>query len=192
MNCEQIREQLVETARGRELSSDLRAIVFGHAADCDACGRRLEMERQLTMALSDLSLQEASVPARVEQMIRRQLPVPIRKPIPAVWKWAGLAAAASVALCALLIHPHRTPQPTPNVAVAGSAAEVFDADDFVPLPYAEDLQPGEQADVVRVQMTRESLLAMGVPVSADEFGDQVQADILLGMDGTARAIRLAD
>ena len=34
MTCEQIREQLVETARGRELSSDLRAIVFSHAAGC--------------------------------------------------------------------------------------------------------------------------------------------------------------
>jgi hypothetical protein len=32
---------------------------------------------------------------------------------------------------------------------------------------------------------------MGIPVSSDLLDQQVQADVEIGMDGTARAIRLA-
>jgi hypothetical protein len=195
MNCEWIREQLVETARGRELPSDLRAVVFDHAATCADCARLLENESQLTVALAELALYTDGAPARLEQMIRRQLPVSIRKPKAVKWVWAGLATAASLALAVLLIvRSGGVPvkQAVPDVMVAAAADPDSDADDFVPLPYAAEVSPDEHTDIVRVALPRESLLAMGLPVRADRFGEEVEADVMIGMDGTAKAIRLAN
>jgi hypothetical protein len=223
MNCAQIREQLVETARGRELPSDLRAIVFDHAGACAACAGLLDNQTQLTVALAELALYTDGAPARIEQVVRRQLPVPIvRKAVRVRWVWAGVSAiAAGLVMTVVLInHPsrvaenkpaqtiavsHPPPIPTPPSVPAVSstravpskpitrqASNDWNADDFVPLPYAEEVSPDEQTDIVRVSLPRESLLALGLPVSAERFGDQVLADVLIGTDGTARAIRISD
>lgn len=47
----------------------------------------------------------------------------------------------------------------------------------------------ERTQLVRVSIPRSSLLSMGIPVRADRMDERVQADVLLGEDGTARAIR---
>jgi hypothetical protein len=44
--------------------------------------------------------------------------------------------------------------------------------------------------MVRVQVPRAALAALGLPVNAERAGELVKADILLAHDGTARAIRL--
>ncbi len=195
MKCEEIREQLIETARGRELSSDLRAIVFDHAAGCAGCALRLDNERQLTAALAQLAVQAQRAPARIESQILRKLPVVAIKGVainqrrqPLIWAGAG-ALAASILVGALLVHPLTPPRPTLQ-----NEASFTDADsaDFVPLPYAEAIAPDEATETVRVQLARESLQAMGVPVSENRLGDDVQADLLLGMDGTPRAIRISN
>ena len=43
--------------------------------------------------------------------------------------------------------------------------------------------------VVRVQLPRSALARFGLPVNAERAGEPVKADVLLGEDGTARAIR---
>ena len=183
MNCEEIREQLVETARGRELSSDLRAIVFDHAARCAECAVRLENERQLSAALGHLANQTQSAPARLEALI-------LRKPRQHRTVWAGaMALAASLLVGALLLH-----RPAPATPPLQNEANLTDPEtaDFVPLPYAEAIAPDEATETVRVQLARESLQAMGVPISDNRPGDEIQADLLLGMDGTPRAIRITN
>jgi hypothetical protein len=42
---------------------------------------------------------------------------------------------------------------------------------------------------VRVELPRSALSSFGIPVNADHAGGRVKADVLLGEDGTARAIR---
>jgi hypothetical protein len=59
--------------------------------------------------------------------------------------------------------------------------------EFVPLTYVA--QADESGHIVRVNLPRESLFALGVPVSAEQSGEVVKADVMVGDDGLARAIR---
>jgi len=63
------------------------------------------------------------------------------------------------------------------------------ATDFIPLSYmsAASLQEGGQ--IVRVQLPRSALANFGLPVNMDRYNEKVKADVLVGVDGTARAIR---
>jgi hypothetical protein len=186
MTCEVIREQLIETARGRELSSDLRAIVFGHVVDCPQCAEQLELQQRLSAVFSEIALRCATPPKRIEDALLRQLPVPIRKKRPGVWEWTG-AGAAAAALAIVFLWAQHHPGATPAAPVALSQSS-----GFVTLPFAEETSAEEQTDIVRVSLSGESLLAMGIPVSSDLLDQQIQADVEIGMDGTARAIRLAN
>jgi len=42
---------------------------------------------------------------------------------------------------------------------------------------------------VRVELPRSALASFGMPVGAEPAGGRVKADVLLGEDGVARAIR---
>jgi anti-sigma factor RsiW len=185
MTCAVIREQLVETARGRELSSDLRAIVFEHAAHCSACAEHLELQQRLSAVFSEVALRCGGAPKRIEDVLLRQLPLPIRRRRLRVWEWTGGVAAAAALAVGFIWLQH--PIPVPKDAATDQARS-----GFVALPFAEETSAEEQTDVVRVSLSGESLLAMGIPVSSDLLDQQVQADVEIGMDGTARAIRLTN
>ena len=63
------------------------------------------------------------------------------------------------------------------------------ATDFIPIGYmsAANLQDGGQ--IVRVQLPRSALVNFGLPVNMDRYNEKVKADVLLGVDGRAHAIR---
>jgi hypothetical protein len=63
------------------------------------------------------------------------------------------------------------------------------ATDFFEIPYAEPLRPEERADVFRIQMPRAGMAAFGLPVSGGRLDVRITADVLMGEDGVARAIR---
>jgi hypothetical protein len=63
------------------------------------------------------------------------------------------------------------------------------ATDFFEIPYTEPLRPEERADVFRMQMPRASMAVYGLPVSGGRLDSHVTADVLMGEDGVARAIR---
>jgi hypothetical protein len=63
------------------------------------------------------------------------------------------------------------------------------ATDFFPLAYGSDQKPMESGEVIRVQMPRSALIAFGLPVSVEQADKPVKADVLIGEDGLARAIR---
>jgi len=81
-------------------------------------------------------------------------------------------------------HPNvRRPE---NMQLANHA-EV--ATDFIPLSYmtAVNLQDGGQ--IVRVELPRSALANFGLPVNMDRCNEKVKADVLVGVDGLAHAIR---
>jgi hypothetical protein len=78
--------------------------------------------------------------------------------------------------------------PAVNVAAAGSSAEDI-ATDFIPLNYGADLSNLDSGRVVRVELPRTALARYGLPMNAERAGEPVKADVLLGEDGLARAIR---
>jgi hypothetical protein len=61
---------------------------------------------------------------------------------------------------------------------------------FVPLTYLNSATAMESGIVVRVEVAREKLVALGLPLNLDRAGETIKADIVVGDDGVARAIRL--
>ncbi|HZF38445.1 MAG TPA: hypothetical protein VE715_06465 [Blastocatellia bacterium] len=61
--------------------------------------------------------------------------------------------------------------------------------DFFPLSYGDDQKPMESGEVIRVQMPRSALIAFGLPVNVERADVPVKADLLVGEDGLAWAIR---
>ena len=63
--------------------------------------------------------------------------------------------------------------------------------EFIPLFHGGDPQLLEAGQVWRVEMPRGALQSVGMPVVEESRAGRIQVDILLGEDGIARAIRLA-
>jgi hypothetical protein len=61
--------------------------------------------------------------------------------------------------------------------------------DFIPLPFAARVSPVESLDVVRVRFPRSSMIRFGLPVPPERAWEPVNADVVVGQDGLARAIR---
>jgi hypothetical protein len=118
--------------------------------------------------------------------------------------WGAVAAAAAVLALAFLHRPAReiprtvavaeepaSPAAPPMVptspvkqAPAGSQEIVTD---FFPL--MESPPPFERGLLVRMTVPASTMRAVGLPVGDDHLSDPVQADVLVGQDDLARAIR---
>jgi len=83
-------------------------------------------------------------------------------------------------------HP-ALPRPQNSQLANHTANEI--ATDFIPLSYMNvaSLQDGGQ--IIRVELPRSALANFGLPVNMDRYNEKVKADVLLGVDGLARAIR---
>lgn len=64
------------------------------------------------------------------------------------------------------------------------------ASDFIALTYTDETSSGNNGMVVRVKLPRATVIAMGLPLNANHTDGYVKADVLVGDDGVARAIRL--
>jgi hypothetical protein len=84
--------------------------------------------------------------------------------------------------------PARTHR-VPKVATPPVENQPEVATDFFEIPYAQPLRPEERADVFRMQMPRASMAVYGLPVSGGRLDSRITADVLMGEDGVARAIR---
>ncbi|MGB8510219.1 MAG: hypothetical protein WCD76_17705, partial [Pyrinomonadaceae bacterium] len=63
------------------------------------------------------------------------------------------------------------------------------ATDFISLPHASRFVDGDSGQVVRVELPRSALVRFGLPMNVEHAGERVKADVLMGDDGIARAIR---
>jgi hypothetical protein len=79
---------------------------------------------------------------------------------------------------------------TPRVESALARAMRRDSDEFLPLPYVEPLRSTEARHVVRVSMTSGDEMILGVLPADRRNGQPFEADVLVGEDGIARAIRV--
>ena len=60
---------------------------------------------------------------------------------------------------------------------------------FYPLPDADIFAPVEDATVIRVQLPRSAMRIVGLPVNEERAMERIRADVVLGQDGIARAVR---
>lgn len=77
-----------------------------------------------------------------------------------------------------LPRPQAPPSAVPEVATK-----------FYALPDADIFAPVEDATVIRVQLPRSAMRMVGLPVNEDRASERIRADIVLGQDGIARAVR---
>jgi hypothetical protein len=78
--------------------------------------------------------------------------------------------------------------PSKSLETAANTTEEI-ATDFLPLTFGSDLSQLDNGQVVRVELPRSVLQSFGIPINTERAGERVKADILLGHDGVARAIR---
>ncbi len=95
--------------------------------------------------------------------------------------WA--AAAAVVAMAVALSVSDRAP------AVAGPAQTDEVATEFFPLDSTADVRALAGAPTVRVSVPRTVMVSFGLPVNPERAGEPIEADVAIGMDGRAHAIR---
>ncbi len=99
---------------------------------------------------------------------------------------AGRAAKTQIRSERVVNARRSTPPRLPRVQM--------DADgDFIPIAYTGD--PTESAaggHIVRVDMKRSSLFALGIPVALENDEETIKADLLVGRDGVTRAVRLVN
>lgn len=80
------------------------------------------------------------------------------------------------------------PKVTPRENVAAlSATEI--TTDFMPLAYVNSASLQDGGSVVRVELPRSTIVSLGFAVNMDRYSERVKADVLMGADGLARAIR---
>ncbi|HEX8339075.1 MAG TPA: hypothetical protein VF621_20305, partial [Pyrinomonadaceae bacterium] len=77
----------------------------------------------------------------------------------------------------------------PLTAPAADARAQEVATGFIPLAQGGSYAQGEEGHLVRVELPRSALASFGLPVNAESQGGRVKADVLVGEDGVARAIR---
>jgi hypothetical protein len=75
----------------------------------------------------------------------------------------------------------------PNKAADTANPEI--ATDFMPLTYGATASLQEGGRMVRVELPHSAMAALGLPVNIDRANERVKADVLLGVDGLAHAIR---
>jgi hypothetical protein len=97
---------------------------------------------------------------------------------------APLAAAAVIAFAVWNLLPRPAELPPAEVA---SSMEI--ATDYMPVGFIRPLYPGEFVQVVRISVPRLEMVRFGLPVFEGRARGRVQADVVLGEDGVARAIR---
>ena len=132
------------------------------------------------------SMRPAEAPPRVEQALLRAFREKheARKPSGAWWRvWATAAAVAMLVVAALALRP------CPDAPVASDVVAEEIATDYIPMGFARSLAPDEFTHVVRISLPRSEMVRFGFPARADLGESRVKADVVLGEDGIARAIR---
>lgn len=66
------------------------------------------------------------------------------------------------------------------------------ATDFMPIGYVNSASLQDGGSVVRVELPRSTIVSMGFAMNMDRYGERVKADVLMGADGLARAIRFVE
>jgi hypothetical protein len=79
---------------------------------------------------------------------------------------------------------------TSKKAISNQADENEYAEEFVPVPYADDPGALEGGAIVRVTIPRSDLPSFGLPITESGGADRVSADLVISQDGTPQAIRL--
>jgi hypothetical protein len=164
--------------------------------------------------------EDACAPERVEAAVVaafRERGRAASRPAASFWpRWALAAAMVMVVAGLVVLLNRRTAPPLPMVAVVAPQPAVAPeppktiantpraapravrprararevVDEFIPLVPDQTWSPGESGQIMRVSMPRTALQSFGLPVDESRAFETVKADIVVGQDMVARAIRI--
>jgi hypothetical protein len=209
MTCEDASTELVECARSGVLAAlPADDALSTHLAVCEDCRARWEAERELTAHLRAMRL--ARVPASLEwskAVLLREFDASRKRERQVRWMWA-MSTAAILVLSVVAVRDVWM-KPSMVRGLSGGASVVrayapreYPQEDFMPaeeagekgfirVPFALPPAPGETFGIVRTQLDQAELVRMGVSVDPAWTGT-MQADVLVGEDGLAQAVRLSN
>jgi hypothetical protein len=210
MNCEEF--DLTWLDRDLDTGGLDFTAAFEHLRSCPHCAALYESSLALRADLREQAqlTSEATTPSRVEMRLRQEFRTrhTTEKSRGRVVVASWLLAAATLVLVATslvlwqrhgVVNTAKTQQRSPLPAairsvatgpeLGGTLIAENDGEEFALIPGAI---PGmlDDTTVVRVQMERGSLGALGLSVNEEHANDVVQVDLLLGADGQPQAYRL--
>ena len=186
-----------------------------HLRSCPRCAALHENWQTLRADLHAVGAetQEAEAPARVEMRLRQEFRTrhkTVKARRAAVYAGWTLAAAAVVLAAVSWVNWRRGNGQGGTASAVNSAQNLNitkttpagpelgetivasnDAGEFTLLPGSFPGMLGD-ATVVRVQMQRGALGALGLTVNEERAADMIQVDLLVGDDGQPQALRLAE
>jgi anti-sigma factor RsiW len=179
MTCRQLSPDVIDFARGLALDRSREAVVAEHLRTCASCAALAARERAMSAMLRQVA-HDQHVSEQNEIRLGRLLAI-FDRPRPRSRRTTvsvGLSLAASVLIVVGLSVGWRSDalKPTAPEVVAVTPAPPAKAETgFVVLPGAQALPRLESGQVIRMELP-----------SAD---GAIQADVLFGQDGLARAVR---
>ena len=168
----------------------------------------MNSEERILQALRALAAEDGEIeaPAGVELNLRRAFRGKRARRRAAIWS----VAAAALLVAVVTVERSRpqpqppqqavapAPEPIPAVAASGplpkapprrrpAATPREIVTDFFPL--MDVPLPFGRGEILRVNLPADAMRTVGLPVHEDRLMDRVQADVLVGEEGMARAIR---
>lgn len=173
---------VIDVARGAPLDREREHAVTAHLRTCPSCAALVEHERALSAALRRLASDAPPEAARVNEIRLGRLLAQFDVPRPRarrVGLGVGVSLAATVLVAAGLLVARKNDAPSTRVfQVAATPSPSTNAAEFVVLPGARALPHFERGEVIRVQ------------IQSPE--GPMLADVLVGQDGLARAVRFVE
>jgi hypothetical protein len=204
MNCQEFWNRMPELDAGAAGVSD-------HTRECPACAALLRQQRTIAQGLQAMrqDWRSEQAPARLEARLASAFRSHngLSASPPRIW-WTPLltwAAATAIILLAIFLLRERQPQPAQHrvpsrielAAVPlsdsnGGWSSVYTEAGFVPLPDADEIEPNDDVNYVRMELPRSRMAALGFALNPEHASELVEAEVLLGADGMARAVRILD
>jgi hypothetical protein len=184
---------MVEVARS---GSRLSPALSQHLAVCQQCAERWEAETELMRGIRQTRATVASLRSSENSRVRMMAGFGERRR-GVLWLrglvWATAALAVFLVLGSWRFGKRAVPAiGAAPVEVAQLLAEdVMAENDFVPVPYAAPLAPGEYVEVVQAELTPAALARMGF-VLREAGAVEVTTDLMVGEDGVPRAVRIPE
>lgn len=188
MSCSKIKLIAADLCRDEPIEVGRLERVQAHLAACEQCRRLVATHRALAEALAHAGCADAwiSPPAEIEQKLsaafREQAGLRTRTS----WSWAASLAGVA-ALAAFLIGSGAWERP-PNPSAEPQEAAVR-VTEFYPLATFGPYDELDRGRLVRVRLPASAAFDLGIAVRVERGSEPVEADVFLGDDGVARAIR---
>lgn len=128
--------------------------------------------------------QRSAKPAQEELVDARPAPAVTRSPQPPTIQRDQLKSLQATKVNAARRAPRR------SRAIDNAADENEIASEFVPLTLAADEKALENGALVRLEVPRASLIALGLPLRVEGLRETVNAEVMMGDNGVAYAIRV--